>query len=90
MLNVTNDLGCFTNYNYFFSDSRYHPTLHNCYDFVLSFLKEMSPECQDFVEKDTFCNTYILPRTTKAAHYIDLYRNVVANGFVVSKSNPPD
>ncbi|XP_028394117.1 MKRN2 opposite strand protein-like isoform X2 [Dendronephthya gigantea] len=67
---------------------KYNPTLNNCYDFVLSFLHESFPGCQaDFVNKENFCKAYILPRTTKAAQYIDLYRKVVENSFVVSTVN---
>lgn len=69
---------------------KYGPTLHNCYDFVLSFLKDILPGCHGFVDKDSFCNTHILPRTTKAAQYIDLYRKVVDNGLFVSKASSPD
>ena len=68
---------------------RYDPTLHNCYDFVLTFLRDILPECPEFVDKETFCNTHIVPRTTKAAQYIDLYRNVVDNGLFVSKTSSP-
>ncbi|XP_046850795.1 MKRN2 opposite strand protein-like isoform X2 [Xenia sp. Carnegie-2017] len=62
------------------SYDKYNATENNCYDFVLGFLQTIVPSSQEFFNKDTFCERYVLPETKKAAHYIDLYRNIVGNG----------
>lgn len=54
----------------------------NCYDFALSFLNQLLPTNTEPLQKSDFCKTFIVPWTTKAAHYIDLYRRVRSGGGI--------
>ncbi|GAB6026673.1 hypothetical protein CHUAL_013186 [Chamberlinius hualienensis] len=48
---------------------------HNCYSFVLEFLKLL----QLHFTKLDFCQQFILPKTVSAGKYISLYRNLIKN-----------
>lgn len=71
----------------FWKTAKYHEQNLNCYSFVLSFLKslnygELSIHSQD---KKLFSETYVIPKTTKAAKYISTYRNIVKNNIFINK-----
>lgn len=69
------------------TSTEYNEDFNNCYDFALSFLNQVLPTNSKPLEKSNFCRTFILPKTTKAAHYIDLYRRVqIGGGVAVGKS----
>ena len=53
----------------------YHREKHNCFDFVLSFLKSL--KCDGIsCEKVDFCQKYVLPKIKSALNYIELYRRI--------------
>ncbi|XP_076341354.1 MKRN2 opposite strand protein-like [Tachypleus tridentatus] len=65
--------------------SRYDEENHNCYTFVLTFLrtlqvKELKPSLQN---KMRFCMDFIIPRTRGAAKYIALFRILQKDGVCV-------
>lgn len=67
----------------------YHADRYNCYTFVLQFLQRLrygalSAAAQN---RSTFCEQYIIPRTTAAGKYISLYRKIRDHGFYVNASN---
>ena len=64
---------------------RYHSENHNCFDFVLEFLRSAgaSLNSQSLVDKVTFCEHIIIPETVKAAKYISLYRQLIAEDIIV-------
>ena len=66
----------------FSSSFRYSETDNNCYNFALSFLSELLPTNSKPLHKSDFCKDFIVPKTTKAAHFIDLYRRVQQGGGV--------
>lgn len=68
----------------------YDEDRYNCYTFVLEFLQRvqygsLSTAAQN---RSTFCEQYIIPRTTAAGKYISLYRKIRDYGFYVNASNP--
>lgn len=67
----------------------YNEDRYNCYTFVLEFLQRLqygtlSEAAQN---RSTFCEQYIIPRTTAAGKYISLYRKIRDHGFYVNASN---
>lgn len=58
---------------------------HNCFAFVLSFLRTLkqNPFSTAAANKFEFCERYILPKTTSAAKYICVYRKIKENGGVL-------
>uniref|UniRef100_A0A336MCY6 CSON015401 protein n=1 Tax=Culicoides sonorensis TaxID=179676 RepID=A0A336MCY6_CULSO len=56
----------------------YHEDRHNCYTFVLRFLKQLGfGELSQIASSRTqFCEKFIVPRTTAAGKYISLYRKI--------------
>ena len=58
---------------------------NNCYDFVLSFLNQLVKHNGEHLTKQNFCRNYVVPVTTKAAKYINLYRKVAGSGITVEK-----
>lgn len=67
---------------------QYTPATHNCYSFVLTFLrslqvKDLKPS---LTTKTQFCKDFIVPRTKNAAKYIALYRKVIKEGVTVIRS----
>ena len=62
---------------------RYDEIKNNCYDFALSFLNELLlMDMKPKLQKANFCKDFIVPWTTKAAHYIDLYRRIQQRGGI--------
>ncbi|XP_030383779.1 MKRN2 opposite strand protein [Scaptodrosophila lebanonensis] len=67
------------------SIARYEEVSHNCYTFVLAFLQALGHAqlSEAARSKTSFCEQYIVPRTTTAGKYISLYRKLrVANVYV--------
>lgn len=69
----------------------YHEDSFNCYTFVLDFLQNLnygtlSAAAQN-QNRTTFCERYIVPRTTAAGKYISLYRKIRDHGFHIHASN---
>ena len=62
--------------------SRYDEQSNNCFDFALSFLSHFLPTSKKALQKQDFCRDFIVPLTTKAAQYIDLYRRIQQGGGV--------
>ncbi|XP_078591690.1 MKRN2 opposite strand protein-like [Branchiostoma floridae x Branchiostoma japonicum] len=62
---------------------------NNCFDFVLGFLRYVG---YDYVNTEVlrsrqeFCKTMVLPQGVQAGRYIDLYRRLEREGFVVDKT----
>ena len=67
---------------FLFPCSRYNEHSNNCFDFALSFLNHYLPTTMKPLQKQDFCKDFILPLTTKAAQYIDLYRRIQQGGGV--------
>lgn len=55
---------------------------NNCFNFALSFLNHFLPTNMKPLQKQDFCKDFILPLTTKAAQYIDLFRRIQQGGGV--------
>ncbi|XP_071941726.1 MKRN2 opposite strand protein-like [Antedon mediterranea] len=69
---------------------RYHPDLHNCFDFVINFLNcvqfnNWKVKCNEPITKSQFSTEYIVPATSKAARYISLYRSIERYGPVIQQ-----
>ncbi|ALC40151.1 CG9967 [Drosophila busckii] len=60
------------------SIARYEESSHNCYAFVLAFLQALGHAqlSEAARSKTSFCEKYIVPRTTTAGKYISLYRRL--------------
>ncbi|XP_077990392.1 MKRN2 opposite strand protein-like [Glandiceps talaboti] len=74
------------------ASDRYHEDEHNCYDFAIGFLNsikysEFKDRGEEHLSRKSFCTDYILPFTTKAARYIDLYRKVESQILVVREES---
>ncbi|XP_020903334.1 MKRN2 opposite strand protein-like [Exaiptasia diaphana] len=70
------------------SSERYHETSLNCYDYVLSMLKEINKggffqDSKQLYSKEEFSKHLIVPLTRKVAKYIELYRNIKSKGTCV-------
>jgi len=65
--------------------TRYDEDRHNCYSFVLAFLKALQvQELSSFArDRRMFCEKYILPKTASAAKYITLYRKLMSEPHLV-------
>ncbi|XP_075152352.1 uncharacterized protein LOC142226314 [Haematobia irritans] len=65
--------------------SHYHEDKHNCYTFVLTFLQALTYDklSEAATSKTTFCEKFIVPRTTTAGKYISLYRKLRDTGIYV-------
>lgn len=63
----------------------YNEDLFNCYTFVLEFLRRLNYGTLSAAAKNrtTFCEHYIIPRTTAAGKYISLYRKIRDHGYFV-------
>lgn len=63
------------------SPESYNENDHNCYTFVLMFLKTLQLRSLSATvrSKTDFCREFIVPRTTQAAKYISLYRKLLQN-----------
>ncbi|XP_033100662.1 MKRN2 opposite strand protein-like [Anneissia japonica] len=70
--------------------TRYHPDLHNCFDFVVNFLNCVefnvwNEKSNEPITRTQFSTAYILPATSRAARYIGLYRSIQLHGSVTHK-----
>ncbi|XP_067624439.1 uncharacterized protein [Eurosta solidaginis] len=65
--------------------AHYQEDSHNCYTFVLAFLQALDYDKLSAAacSKTTFCEKYIVPRTTQAGKYISLYRKLRDTGVYV-------
>lgn len=72
----------------YWSAKSYNEEKHNCYSFVLTFLKMLNYGnlSKAASSRTTFCEKFIVPRTTSAGKYISLYRKLKDNGFYIHKS----
>lgn len=74
------------------TSTAYHEDLFNCYTFVLNFLQRLNYGTLSAAAQNrtTFCERYIVPRTTAAGKYISLYRKIRDHGFYIhhASSNP--
>lgn len=63
----------------------YNEVTHNCYDFVLYFLRtqELKDVNECLSDRSSFCVSFILPKTQKAGKYISIYREIVAKCYVL-------
>ncbi|XP_006813497.1 MKRN2 opposite strand protein-like [Saccoglossus kowalevskii] len=71
---------------------KYNEETHNCYDFVIGFLNnvqynELIGKDPPYLTRKQFCTEFIIPHTTKAARYIDLYRKVQQETFLVKEES---
>lgn len=66
----------------------YDEDKHNCYTFVLTFLKTLNYGglSKAAMSRTAFCEKFIVPRTTSAGKYISLYRKLKDLGFYVHRS----
>ncbi|CAG5056621.1 unnamed protein product [Parnassius apollo] len=64
---------------------RYDEERHNCFTFVLAFLRAL--ECGELSEKaqdpKLFCKQYVVPRTSAAGKYISLYRQLKRQNYFI-------
>ncbi|KAK3087948.1 hypothetical protein FSP39_012703 [Pinctada imbricata] len=67
---------------------RYDTDRHNCYDFVLTFLKQVGLNFENWAShsKFSFTQNLVLPHTAKAGKYITLYRNILKDGYFCQTS----
>ncbi|XP_068151975.1 MKRN2 opposite strand protein [Drosophila tropicalis] len=65
----------------------YEESTHNCYAFVLAFLQALGHAqlSEAAHSKTSFCEKYIVPRTTTAGKYISLYRKLRQSGMYVHR-----
>ncbi|XP_022918892.1 MKRN2 opposite strand protein isoform X2 [Onthophagus taurus] len=65
----------------------YSEDRHNCYSFVLTFLQSLDYGnlSKAASSRTTFCEKFIVPRTTSAGKYISLYRKLKDQGFYVHR-----
>lgn len=73
------------------SEQKYDPNEHNCFDFAISFLVKFIDQLsldqphhskfailkEKLIDKNLFCEHFILPETKKAAKYISSYRRKI-------------
>ena len=71
----------------FFCCNRYLKNVHNCYDFVISFLQflELDRFLPCISNKTDFCSAMVLPQTKRASKYISVYREVLQHSIFVSQ-----
>lgn len=69
------------------SPRSYREDNHNCYTFVLTFLRTLNYGnlSKAASSRTVFCEKFIVPRTTSAGKYISLYRKLKDTGFYVHK-----
>ncbi|EDW64492.1 MKRN2 opposite strand protein [Drosophila virilis] len=72
------------------SIERYEESSHNCYTFVLAFLQSLNyAQLSEAARtKTSFCEKFIVPRTTTAGKYISLYRRLRLAGVHVHRQQP--
>lgn len=66
---------------------KYNTADHNCYSFVLVFLRTLQlPELKPcLVDKTQFCKDFVVPHTRVAGKYISLYRQLQKDGIKVQQ-----
>lgn len=66
---------------------RYEENNHNCYSFVLTFLRalQLREMKLSLINKTQFCKDFIVPRTRTAAKYIALYRQLQKESICVQR-----
>lgn len=71
------------------TSNTYHENNYNCYTFVLDFLQKLQYGTLSAAatNRTTFCEQYIIPRTTAAGKYISLFRKIRDHGFYLNSSN---
>lgn len=65
---------------------RYNEEEHNCFEFVMAFVKRFDsfkPLAHRVQTRVDFTELYIAPTTIQAYKYIYLYRKIVENGFYI-------
>jgi len=62
---------------------RYNESQYNCYTYVLDMLLRVRG-LEEGCDKVTFSSKILLPSTTRAASYVDLYRRIMNEGYVIS------
>ncbi|KAG8238361.1 hypothetical protein J437_LFUL018004 [Ladona fulva] len=70
------------------SPERYDESCHNCYSFVLAFLRSLDSGGLSYAaagSKMSFCEKFIIPRTTAAGKYVSVYRRVRNDGYYIQK-----
>ncbi|XP_054921982.1 MKRN2 opposite strand protein isoform X1 [Dermacentor andersoni] len=62
---------------------RYNETEHNCYSFVIAFLRNLQiPQLRPSLkDKLTFSSDFLVPKTRNVARYIALYRKLLQDEF---------
>lgn len=85
--NVLNDMDAIKHTKW--TANAYHEDSFNCYTFVLEFLRRLNYGTLSAAAKNrtTFCEHYIIPRTTAAGKYISLYRKIRDHGFYIHSSS---
>ena len=66
----------------------YDENSHNCYDFVLCFLRRVGLDRQYscLIDKSIFCKKMIVPVTLRAGKYISLYRKIQESQIVIQNA----
>ncbi|CAG0907292.1 unnamed protein product, partial [Cyprideis torosa] len=55
---------------------RYDETDHNCYSFVMGFLRMLDPPGLSLSSPTAFCQAHLVPTTSSAGRFISLYRRL--------------
>lgn len=69
---------------------RYDEKEHNCYSFVIAFLRNLQiPQLRPSLkDKLTFSSDFLVPQTRNVARYIALYRKLLQDGTYVKRCEP--
>ncbi|XP_026816424.1 MKRN2 opposite strand protein [Rhopalosiphum maidis] len=68
------------------NSSRYNEEDHNCFSFIIAFLKQFNTfksPVHHIETREDFAELYVAPTTIKAYKYIYLYRKIIENGFYI-------
>lgn len=66
----------------------YEENNFNCFTFVIEFLRQLNcRELEDFVDKEKFCEKFVLPKIVSTNEYITIYRNVKRNCYFIKHSD---
>jgi len=69
-----------------FLPNRYNEEDHNCFSFIMAFMKKFNAfrsPVHHVDTKENFAELYVAPTTIKAYKYIYLYRKITENGFYI-------
>ncbi|KAI8486623.1 protein of unknown function (DUF4796) [Branchiostoma belcheri] len=80
---------CLNDYSLYWRPESYDENANNCFDFVLGFLRHVGYEyvnTEVLRSRQDFCKTLVIPEGVKAGKYIDLYRRLEREGFVVEST----